>query len=226
MFAICLSPPEYLTPYHPNMFFTFLQHNFHPTSLSIYFSEWVLWKHIGGHKNNAGAWKDSMKELCTFSTIEDFWRYFNHIPRPSEVFFDGDYKKRVGENNEIIEEYSLFKKGIEPEWGDPRNVTGGEWFWRAPLDGSVLDLYWQNMVLGTIGETMEDPSVGFHINGARIVDKGKSYPIAKLELWIDTKDLAVRGQIKTKLTETMTHGLPSHKMGKNLPKFEWKDHSN
>lgn len=166
-----------------------------------------------------------MKELCTFSTIEDFWRYFNHIPRPSEVFYDGESKKRVGPKDEIFEEYSLFKKGIEPEWGDPQNKVGGEWFWRSHLDGDVLDLYWQNMVLSVIGETLEDPALGAHINGARVVDKGKNYPIFKLELWMDSKDMDVKEGIKTKLMEAITQGLPPNKAAKNNPRFEWKDHS-
>lgn len=194
--------------------------NLHPLE-----HEWVLWQHLGGHKKDAAAWKESMKELCSFSTIEDFWRYFNHIPHPSKVFFDGETKKRVGPSDEIIEEYSLFKRGIEPEWGDPKNKMGGEWFWRAHLDADVLDLFWQNMVLGVIGEAMEDPTLGFHINGARVVDKGRNYPIFKIELWLDSKDVTVREMIRTKLTDTMTNGLPSHKLAKNSPKFEWKDHS-
>lgn len=185
----------------------------------------MLWKHIGGHKKDPNAWKDSMKELCSFATIEDFWRYFNHIPHPSKVFFDGDYKKKVGEKNETIEEFSLFKKGIEPEWSDPRNSTGGEWFWRANFEGEVLDLYWQNIVLGCIGETIEDPALGSHICGARVVDKGRNYPIFKVELWIGTKDASVREKIRERLVETMTHGLPSHKVARNGPRFEWKDHS-
>jgi len=197
-----------------------------PNDLHPLENEWVLWKHTGGHKKgDANAWKESMKKLCSFSTIEDFWRYFNHIPRPSSVFYDGESKKRVGDKNEIIEEYSLFKRGIEPEWGDPKNKAGGEWFWRAHLEGDVLDLFWQNMVLGAIGEALEDPSLGPHINGARVVDKGKSYPICKLELWIDSKDATARERIKEKLVDALTHGLPSNKMAKNSPRFEWKDHS-
>lgn len=187
-------------------------------------SEWVLWKHTGGHKKDPDAWKDSFKELCAFSTIEDFWRYFNHIPKPSEVFFDGDSKKRVGLKDEIIEEYSLFKKGIEPEWDDPKNKIGGEWFWRANMDGDILDLFWVNMVLGVIGETMEDPTLGVHINGARVVDKSKGYPIYKIELWLDTKDELAREKIRDMLSKTITHGLPQHKAAKNNPRFEWKAH--
>jgi translation initiation factor 4E len=185
----------------------------------------VLWKHIACHKKDANAWKDAMKVLGTFNTIEDFWRYFNHVPRPSEIFYDGESKKKVGMNNEVIEEYSLFKKGIEPEWGDAKNKPGGEWFWRTHLEADVLDLFWQNLVLGVIGESIEEPSLGLHINGARVVDKGKNYPIFKIELWMDTKDVEVREKIRTKLVECLTNGLPGHKFAKNNPRFEWKDHS-
>jgi translation initiation factor 4E len=188
-------------------------------------TEWVLWEHAGGAKRDANAWKDSMKELCSFSTVEDFWRYFNHIPRVSQVFYDGDTKKRVGPNNKVVEEYSLFKKGIEPEWGDSKNQTGGEWFWRCNLDSDVLDLFWTNLVLAVIGETLEDPTSGAHVNGARVLDKGKNYPIFKIELWIDTKDATVKEKIRARLVDIIAHGLPAHKMARNHPKFEWKDHS-
>eukprot|EP01082_Thalassiosira_pseudonana_P011614 g9627.t1 g9627 contig4:163821-165012(-) len=196
-----------------------------PNNLHPLQHEWVLWEHTGGGKKDANAWKESMKQLCAFQNIEDFWRYYNHIPRPSQVFFDGEYKKKVGPNNKIIEEYSLFKKGIEPEWGDPRNKTGGEWFWRSHLEGDVLDLFWTNLVLGVIGEAIEDPALGVHINGARVVDKGKNYPIFKIELWIDTKDVSMREKLRVRLNEIITHGLPPNKFAKNNPKFEWKDHS-
>ncbi len=172
-----------------------------------------------------------MKPLCTFSTVEDFWRYFNHVPKPSKVFYDGETRKVVGPETRKIEEYSLFKKGIEPEWGDDANKTGGEWFIRQPLDMDVLDMYWQNLVMGCIGEAIEDgadTSVkkdGMNVvNGARVVDKGTKYPIFRLELWINTKDAAVKERIKTKLVECVTDGLPPSKK-RGPPKFDWRDHS-
>lgn len=182
-----------------------------------------MWEHTGGGKRDPNAWKESMKQLCNFKTVEDFWRYYNHIPKPADVFYDGESRKRVGPANKIVEEYSLFKKGIEPEWGDPANKTGGEWFCRAHLEPDVLNLLWQNLVFGVIGETIEDPSLGVHINGARVVDKGKNYPIFKIELWIKTKDPVVREEIRTRLVDTISKGLPP--MKKAIPKFEWKDHS-
>ena len=134
--------------------------------------------------------------------------------------------KKVG--GKTIEEYSLFKKGIEPEWGDPLNAQGGEWFCRQYFDADVLDLYWQNLVLGVIGETIEDAvdmesTYENHINGARVVDKSRNYPMYRLEVWINTRDSTIKERIRTKLLEVLTDGQPPSK--KVNPKFDWKDHS-
>jgi translation initiation factor 4E len=172
-----------------------------------------------------------MKPLCTFSTIEDFWRYFNHIPKPSEVFYDGENRKIVGPKNTKIEGYSLFKRGIEPEWSDAANKTGGEWFIRQNLELDVLDMYWQNLVMGSIGESIEDGAdtspnkKGLSVvNGARVVDKGKGYPMFRIELWMSTRDAEVKEQVRNKLVECITDGLPPSRK-KGSPKFDWKDHS-
>ena len=169
-------------------------------------------------------WKENMKQLCSFTTVEGFWQYFTNIPKPSEVFFDGENRKRVGPDGKQIGEYSLFKKGIEPEWGDPGNCTGGEWFCRQAMDGEQLNLCWQNLVLGVVGEALEDSgSPHCYINGARVVDKSKQYPMYRVELWISTKDSDVKDKLHRKLVEAVADGLPAHK--KEKMRFEWKDHS-
>lgn len=194
--------------------------------------EWVLWEHkaAGAGSKNPNQWKDNMSELCSFNTVEAFWSYFNHIPKPSEVFFDGDSRKKVGPDGRTVEEYSLFKKGIEPEWGDPQNVVGGEWFCRQYFDPEVLDLYWQNLVMGVVGETIEDsvdeeksygPDV---VNGCRVVDKSRGYPMFKIELWVKTRDPVLQNRLKERLLEIMTDGQPTTGR-KSHPKFDWKDHS-
>ena len=62
--------------------------------------------------------------------MEEFWQYYNHIPKPGKVFFDGESKASVGPSNKVIDELSIFKKGIKPEWEDAANRTGAEWFCR------------------------------------------------------------------------------------------------
>eukprot|EP00522_Entomoneis_paludosa_P014871 CAMPEP_0172452820 /NCGR_PEP_ID=MMETSP1065-20121228/10366_1 /TAXON_ID=265537 /ORGANISM="Amphiprora paludosa, Strain CCMP125" /LENGTH=212 /DNA_ID=CAMNT_0013204939 /DNA_START=192 /DNA_END=830 /DNA_ORIENTATION=+ len=201
-------------------------------------NDWVLWEHKASppsgsgssNKQHANQWKDNMNELAHFSTVQEFWRNFNHIPTPSQVFFDGDCRKKVGPDLRTIEEFSLFKKGIEPEWGDPANANGGEWFCRQALEGEVLDLYWQNLVLAVVGETIEDAvSAGKDgsgvINGIRVLDKSRNFPQFKIEIWINTRDQAIRDGIKDRLIEIMTDGQTASGRGKVHPKFDWKDHT-
>lgn len=168
-----------------------------------------------------------MRELCEFKTVEGFWQYFNHFPRPSEVFFDGESRKKVGPEGKIIEEYSLFKKGIEPEWADPANIQGGEWFCRQFFESDVLDLYWQNLIMGAIGESLDSGIAGAKdlpcVNGVRIIDKGKGYPMFKLELWANTRDPVVKEALRERMLEIITDGQPPSRKGH--PKFDWKDHS-
>ena len=188
--------------------------------------EWVLWEHAGGANKDPNKWKENMTPLCSFKSIESFWQYFNHMPRPSEVFFDGDCRKKVGPKGKTVEEYSLFKKNIEPEWGDPENSKGGEWFCRQHFDADVLDLYWQNLVMAVVGESMDtdlDGSGRSYVNGVRVLDKSRGYPLYKFELWINSRDPQVKDKIRQKLMDLIVDGQPSSR--KTVPKFDWKDHS-
>lgn len=190
---------------------------------------WVLWEHkASSGTRDPSKWKENMKNLCEFDTVEGFWQYFNHVPKPSDVFFDGDCRKKVGPEGKTIEEYSLFKRGIEPEWGDPQNVIGGEWFCRQYFDTDVLDLFWQNLVLALIGETIEDAvdqeqEYKSYVNGARVVDKSRHYPMYRLEIWINTRDEKIKDRVREKLFQVVTDGLAPNR--KAHPKFDWKDHS-
>jgi hypothetical protein len=52
---------------------------------------WVLWEHKTVNKQE--EWANSMREVCEFSTVEEFWKYWSFVPRPSEVLFDGHSRK-------------------------------------------------------------------------------------------------------------------------------------
>ena len=169
--------------------------------------------------------------LSQFTTVEQFWKYINFIPTPSQVFFDGTYRTKV--DNKTIEEYSLFKKNIEPEWGDPANVIGGEWQYRQCLDSETLDLQWQNILLSAIGETMEEiidapdgtKTLSSVINGVRVVDKSRAFPLFRFEIWLSTRDVAVRERVKDRLEEIMTQGQSLANRKQAPSKWEWKDHN-
>merc|ERR1712113_138786 len=86
-----------------------------------------MWEHRAMEKSSK-SYEDNMEKLCEMATIEDFWRAWNNIPKPSQIFFDGRTKKRFA--NRAIESFSFFKKNIMPKWEDTMNSGGAEWFCR------------------------------------------------------------------------------------------------
>ena len=115
-------------------------------------SEWVMWEHRAPDKNSK-SYEDNMEKLCELATVEDFWRAFNNVPKPSQIFYDGKTRKKFA--NRTVESFSLFKKNIKPEWEDPQNRAGAEWFCRKMFPAQQLDDFWRDIVLGMIGETID-----------------------------------------------------------------------
>jgi len=174
-----------------------------PTGTHPLESEWVLWEHRAPDKNSK-SYEDNMEKLCEMTTVEDFWNAWNNIPKPSQIFFDGKTKKKFA--NRSVESFSLFKKGIKPEWEDQANRTGAEWFCRKNFPMQQLDDFWQNLALGMIGETIDH---GDEICGARVVDKcAGGRCMYRLELWFRKKDQGVAdellGRMQTCLGKSQT----------------------
>jgi len=98
-------------------------------------NEWVFWydkrqlstKRARGEKD---TYESNLRPLGSFHTVEDFWRYYNHMVKPSKM-----------DNNA---NYHLFKKDIKPMWEDTANLKGGKWI--ITLKGNekaTLDTYWE-----------------------------------------------------------------------------------
>jgi hypothetical protein len=140
------------------------------------------------------------------------------FPYFSEIFFDGQTRKKFV--NRSVNSFSIFKKGIKPEWEDDANKGGGEWFCRKRMDPTQLDEYWLNLVLGMIGETIDK---GNEITGARIVDKSKQQIIYRMELWFRRKDMTIANELKDKMQECLadTGGGAT----RSVPQFNFRDHS-
>lgn len=101
----------------------------------------------------------------------------------------------------------VFKKGIQPTWEDPLNANGSELVAVKSFNVEVLDLYWENLVFGLIGETIDE---GDEICGCRIVDQTrKAKPVYKVELWLKTKDDSICSKIKAKLCDVIKDGTNS-----------------
>ncbi|KAG5187279.1 eukaryotic translation initiation factor 4E-like 1 [Tribonema minus] len=178
-------------------------------------NSWCIWEHEAS--KNSSDWGSNMTSLGEFNTVEDFWRFYNNIPKPSQVFFDGKSRKRVGDRQ--IESFSIFKKGIRPEWEDPANARGGEWSCRERLQPIVLDTLWESLVLGLIGETIDWAD---EICGARVVDKSRGKDTYyRFELWLRAREPGTTARLKERLLSCLADGNPSTK---GLPDFSFKDH--
>ena len=47
--------------------------------------KWVLWEHKQLEKDE--SWSNSLREICEFATIEEFWKYWSFIPRPRCIIY-------------------------------------------------------------------------------------------------------------------------------------------
>lgn len=133
--------------------------------------EWTLW-----HTDGVVAtkdWKKALQKVHDFGTVEDFWRLWNFIKGP----------KQLTQNSS----FSVFRKGVRPEWEDAACAKGGTITYIA--DQSVdrhLTLIWRDLVLSMIGEQFGD--CGSSIAGAYISNKRRQF---RFQLWTKVSDESV-----------------------------------
>jgi len=132
-------------------------------------------------------YEKSIKLICSFNTIEDFWILYDHTLRPSEVSYPCDYH--------------LFKKGIKPMWEDKENANGGSFSIRIPHSNKV-SRYWEDLLLAFIGGQFENDN---EICGLVFSTR---YQKDLISVWCKTTDSK---EVK-KLQETIKKilGLASH----------------
>jgi len=133
-------------------------------------NSWTLWYDAQlTNGKRPSQWGENMKEVYSFSTVEDFWRMYNNLALASQI------------QNGCS--FSLFKKGISPKWEDPKNEKGGKWTAVIPKN-KPLDTMWLWMMLACIGEVLEDEADD-QICGAIVnIRKGQD----KLNLWTRDAD--------------------------------------
>ena len=161
-------------------------------------SEWCIWEHRVPDKV-AKSYEDNMVKLVDISNVHDFWCAWNHIPKPSQLFYDGHVRKRFA--NRTVDAFSIFKKNIKPEWEDPANRTGAEWYIKKQFPMQQLDDLWLNLALSLVGETVD---TGDEICGARVVDKSVGPRcMYRLELWFRKKDMGVANALLEKTQQVL-----------------------
>jgi translation initiation factor 4E len=153
-----------------------------PDCINLLGDTWVLWEH---QKNNKLNYEQNTKELGSFNTIQDFWRYYNNYPYPSVIFSNGTSKPIVSNPDREIASISLFKKGVCPKWEDPKNSNGGEVAIRKFQNVKELDEMWELLSMLCIGEQFD---LSDDITGIRVVDSSISKKaLYRIELWFSDK---------------------------------------
>lgn len=121
-----------------------------------------------------------------------------------------------------LDGFSVFKKGIRPEWEDVANRSGSELSCRKTMTVDLVDHYWENMVFALLGETIDEND---EICGCRVVDKskrGSSRTMFRLELWLRSGNQEIGERIRLRLLDALSEGDGSRGNKSKVPEFEYK----
>lgn len=133
---------------------------------------WCLWALKSDGSSTKDNWHGSQMKVGEFDTVEDFWRHFNNIRRPSKL---GTI------------DFSMFKKDIAPAWEDETCKHGGRWI--AKLESKTpaedFDKLWMELILTMIGEAFNGDG-GELVCGA--VASARAKGNSKVALWVSEKD--------------------------------------
>jgi len=146
---------------------------------------WTIWEQtMQSNDAKTAAYSDATHRVASFSTVKGFWKYWNHLPQPSELLDGKKFVRETAESRSVVDALMVFRDGVKPEWEDSTNATGGHFqFQLKPnLGGGVIDEYWNNIVLGMIGGTIEPADM---VTGVRLVDKLSQNRTAsvRIEVW-------------------------------------------
>jgi translation initiation factor 4E len=118
-----------------------------------------------------------LHEVFSFGTLEDFWKMYNNVYTVNEIIPNTDYL--------------MFKKGIRPEWEDPRNKKGGKWVVTLPIEEDMeeeAEQAWLGLILHMIGGLFEAETLDL-INGAIFSIREKHW---RISLWCNDNNNIIR----------------------------------
>uniref|UniRef100_A0A673KYI2 Eukaryotic translation initiation factor 4E type 2 n=1 Tax=Sinocyclocheilus rhinocerous TaxID=307959 RepID=A0A673KYI2_9TELE len=116
----------------------------HP--LQYNYSFWYS-RRTPGRPASTQSYEQNIKQIGSFASVEQFWRFYSHMIRPGDLTGHSDFH--------------LFKEGIKPMWEDDANKSGGKWIIR--LRKGLASRCWENLILAMLGEQF---MVGEEICGA------------------------------------------------------------
>ena len=97
-------------------------------------------------------YENCMTKLGSFETVQQFWKMYSFMKRPSKVDDHCDLMLVRGFDDFVCDPlYKIqFKSGIRPLWEEESNRDGGRWSIRIRRHNT--DRYWENAIMAMIGE--------------------------------------------------------------------------
>lgn len=186
-------------------------------------SKWWLWEQVV-QSEGRGTYTDAMRKVVSFDTVQDFWAIWNGLPQPSELLDQKRISREMPSGPVAIDAIMIFKDGVSPEWEHPQNASGGHFqmMLKPQLGGGQIDEYWNNIVLGMVGGTIEPAEL---ITGIRLVDKLSGPKVGnaiRIELWYTKANESQVANLRRSMERIMATKLDGSQG--QPPKPEMKSH--
>lgn len=109
---------------------------------------WSFWfdKRVKSSKSASSQinYREHLNHLCCFASVENFWRYYLHLVKPSELPKDSNLQ--------------LFRESYYPMWESFPH--GGCWILKVWKDDPThVDAVWETLVKMAVGEIFEEPDM-------------------------------------------------------------------
>jgi len=186
---------------------------------------WAIWEQIMQSNDKSAQYSDATHKVAACSTVQGFWKLWNHMPQPSELLENKRMVREQPDGLHVIDAIMIFRENIRPEWEDKMNANGGHFQYqlKPSIGGGQVDEYWNNLVLGMIGATIEPAHM---ITGIRLVDKlsgPRAANVIRLEVWFTNyDDTPAVGVLRKNVEKCMATRLDGS--AGQVPKCEIKAH--
>ncbi|KAK2099080.1 Eukaryotic translation initiation factor 4E type 2 [Saguinus oedipus] len=95
-----------------------------------------------GCPTSSQSYEQSIKQIGTFASVEQFWRFYSHMVRPGDLTGHSDFH--------------LFKEGIKPLWEDDANKNGEQFMVGEEICGAVVSVHFQEDIISLWNKTASD----------------------------------------------------------------------
>ena len=130
-------------------------------------------------------------KVADINTVADFWNTFNSLPSCSDL-----HTNTVVLSSKRVVAYSIFRKGVTPEWEDKTNQVGGEWECRDSMSAESFATMFYDLALCAVNNELDDAVVG-----VRCVNKcNKTRIVHKIEVWNGVASKRTIGDIALQLS--------------------------